>query len=111
MSDERAFLDALRADPGDDVTRLVYADWLDDRADFLRGEVELASLPEGDPRAAELSERLARRRLDLAPEWVRAAGKRWDVWLTGYPGRKKIAVIKIIRELTGCGLAEGKLLS
>jgi uncharacterized protein (TIGR02996 family) len=32
------FLDVLRDDPGDDTTRLVYADWLDDQGDSARAE-------------------------------------------------------------------------
>jgi len=49
MKDE--FLHALLKDPGDDVTRLVYADWLEERGDeasltqaeFLRLEVNFAT--------------------------------------------------------------------
>src|SRR4051794_23581086 len=33
MSDESAFLAALRANPDDDAARLVFADWLDERGD------------------------------------------------------------------------------
>lgn len=35
MSDQAAFLDAIRRDPDDDTLRLVYADWLDENADGL----------------------------------------------------------------------------
>lgn len=38
MTDEQAFLDALAADPADDTTRLVYADWLDDRGEAAKAE-------------------------------------------------------------------------
>ncbi len=49
-----AFLNALRADPGDDTTRLVHADWLDEQGDAARGEfirvqVRLAKMDEDDP--------------------------------------------------------------
>ncbi|VTS05823.1 TIGR02996 domain-containing protein [Gemmata obscuriglobus] len=30
MSDEAAFLEALKTNPADDTVRLVYADWLDE---------------------------------------------------------------------------------
>jgi uncharacterized protein (TIGR02996 family) len=44
VSDESAFLAAISASPGDDLPRLVYADWLDERGDpraaYLRAEVE-----------------------------------------------------------------------
>src|SRR5437870_2473886 len=33
MSEEDAFIRALRADPGDGALRLVYADWLEERGD------------------------------------------------------------------------------
>ena len=41
MSEEEAFLEALKANPADDTTRLVYADWLDEhdqpqKAEYLR---------------------------------------------------------------------------
>src|SRR5436309_530177 len=46
MTDDEAFVRAIVAAPGDDLPRLVYADWLDDRADprgaYLRAEVEWA---------------------------------------------------------------------
>ena len=45
MTEEEAFLEAIRRDPADETARLVYADWLDDRADpraeFLRAETRL----------------------------------------------------------------------
>ena len=44
MSDELAFLSAILKTPADDVNRLVYADWLDERAEFLRLDCHLTSL-------------------------------------------------------------------
>jgi uncharacterized protein (TIGR02996 family) len=42
------FIDAILAEPGDDVPRLIYADWLeergDPRAEFIRVQVEMATL-------------------------------------------------------------------
>lgn len=44
MSDEAAFLEVIRSNPRDPAARLVYADWLDERADargeYLRLQVE-----------------------------------------------------------------------
>ena len=55
MTDEKALLAAIRAEPDNDAPRLVYADWLDDhanhdRAEFIRLECEIHALltPEGD---------------------------------------------------------------
>jgi uncharacterized protein (TIGR02996 family) len=112
MSEESAFLAHLAANPGDDVTRLVYADWLDEsgdeRAGFLRAEQELARLGEDDPRAAELGGELSERLRSLRWDWLAVAGKRWDVWLIHYDPVGKIPVIKAAREVTCCGLAEAK---
>jgi uncharacterized protein (TIGR02996 family) len=52
LSEEDAFLDAIRKRPDDDVTRLVYADWLDEQGDkqdslksqYLRIDSRLASI-------------------------------------------------------------------
>jgi uncharacterized protein (TIGR02996 family) len=57
-----AFLAAVADRPDDDLPRLVYADWLDengdpDRAEFIRTQVELAKLPDTDPRRAGLEDR------------------------------------------------------
>lgn len=54
MSDASALLAAIRARPGDDAPRLVYADWLDEhgkheRADWIR---RLLALPRHEPRPA-----------------------------------------------------------
>jgi len=116
MSDEAAFLDALKANPADDLTRLVFADWLDDRdepqkAQYLRAVVDLTRLSGGTPEYTEAAGRLytACRRTD--PAWREAAGLRFDIVLDGYDVVDKIVAIKVIREQTGVGLAEAKGLS
>jgi uncharacterized protein (TIGR02996 family) len=59
---EDAFIAAVLEDPGADLHRLVYADWLeergDPRAEFLRAECELLRLPWGDGRFPALWTRL-----------------------------------------------------
>src|SRR3954451_2032774 len=62
MGQEDAFLQAIFEEPDDDTHRLVYADWLEEhgrpeRAEFLRVQVELAALGEGDGRRASLEPR------------------------------------------------------
>ena len=57
-----AFVNALRADPADEATRLVYADWLEDhgqgeRAEFIRLEMRLLALPDDHPRRPVMKER------------------------------------------------------
>ncbi|MDY3553002.1 TIGR02996 domain-containing protein [Gemmata sp. JC717] len=66
MSEDEAFIRAIVDSPGDDTPRLVYADWLDDRADprgpYLRAERE--AVETGD--VARLRELAA----GLDPVWV-----------------------------------------
>lgn len=58
------FLQAILDSPDDDVLRLACADWLEgqgdfERAAFIRVQVELAKLPNGDKRGPELVQREA----------------------------------------------------
>jgi uncharacterized protein (TIGR02996 family) len=86
------FLHLILADPDADGPRLVYADWLDDqgqhaRAEFIRVQCALASLPADVPQAASL-----RARADVLLEEHRVAwaeplaglANRWD-WIRGFP--------------------------
>src|SRR5262245_13568791 len=77
--DERAFLDAILADPDADAPRLVFADWLQEngrpeRAEFIRLQIELANLDVTEPRYF----RLRRREQELLnahrAEWLRPFG-------------------------------------
>jgi uncharacterized protein (TIGR02996 family) len=61
-ADRAAFLRAIAETPEDDLPRLVYADWLDERGDperaeFIRLQCELARLPTDDLRHLALSGR------------------------------------------------------
>jgi uncharacterized protein (TIGR02996 family) len=78
MSDETAFLDALRAAPNDTTARVVYADWLDERGDAARAEfLRLAVLTSiaSDASDAELArrERLRQLAVGLDTMWLAAA--------------------------------------
>src|SRR5262245_400477 len=74
MIDEGAFLQAILAAPADDVPRLVYADWLeergDGRAEFLRLDGQLRRLAPADPAASRLGARLGELGLAAEPDWV-----------------------------------------
>jgi uncharacterized protein (TIGR02996 family) len=74
MHDESGFLNAIRQNPADDVARLVFADWLDERdapagrtkSDFIRLELKMAAAPEkrfNRVRWVKKLEQLAARRL------------------------------------------------
>jgi uncharacterized protein (TIGR02996 family) len=116
MSAEDAFLAALRANPADDTARLVYADWLDDhddahRASYLRAVVDLTVLPAGSPEYAEAAGRLFTAATRTDQSWRSVVGGRFDLVLVGFEVARKIHTIKVIREVTGFGLAGGKALS
>lgn len=72
---EEGFLAALASDPDDDMTRLVYADWLeengDPRSEYLRLLVSIDQL--GDPGQAEVQRWIARLlevQEPLDPAWI-----------------------------------------
>lgn len=59
MSDQKAFLAAIRATPADDLPRLVLADWLDEngqpeRAEFIRVQCALAKMGGAIPNAGKV---------------------------------------------------------
>lgn len=76
---EQPFLDEIQAHPYDDGPRLVYADWLedrdDDRAEYLRLEVELNGLTEGDALFDEQFPRLLELRKGCDPRWLAEIGR------------------------------------
>jgi uncharacterized protein (TIGR02996 family) len=74
MSNEGAFLTAIREDSDGDTPRLIYADWLeergDPRAEFLRVECLLASLPLRDNQYTRLKGRLRSMAARVDQDWV-----------------------------------------
>jgi uncharacterized protein (TIGR02996 family) len=92
--EEDAFLRAIRQNPDDQLTRLVYADWLDERGD-LRGEY------------IRLCCRLAEVRGQIDPAWRRAVQEsefRYDIRLAS--GRW-IYLNSLRQERVYAGLLEG----
>jgi len=79
MNDDAAFIAAIRAAPGDDAARLVYADWLEERGDpraaYLRAAVALAALELTDPRRGELLTSMIATGRQFAPEWLAAVSR------------------------------------
>jgi uncharacterized protein (TIGR02996 family) len=73
MNEDAAFIRAIREQPDDETTRLVYADWLDDRSDpraeYLRAEAAWATLPTSDERSRPLFRRVSQLAASLEPEW------------------------------------------
>jgi uncharacterized protein (TIGR02996 family) len=104
MSEERAFLDALAENPADDLTRLVYADWLEERgqskARYLRLVCELARMPREEMLESTAHDEI----LALAPvhstNWQQAVGRRFEVALIEYtPTDSRTLIQAIIRVL------------
>jgi uncharacterized protein (TIGR02996 family) len=79
MTQDKAFLQAIFESPADDAPRLVYADWLDeragpgdaDRAEFIRVQIELARRRPADPQRPRLQERETALLLEHRSSWTR----------------------------------------
>src|SRR5262245_5430925 len=78
MADD-PFLRAIVADPGDDTTRLVYADWLDEQDDprgvFLRLEVALAAVAPLDAGRGPLQARFLEAAAGIHAAWLSAVSR------------------------------------
>ena len=68
------FLKVILADPEDDLPRLAYADWLEERGDprgeFIHLQCALARVDDADPRSRELSAREQELLTQHAKEWL-----------------------------------------
>lgn len=111
MTQDEAFLQAITEAPGDDTTRLIYADWLEeqhqqDRATFLRLECSLLEAVGDEKQYADLEARLNALRATIDSSWVSRAGKLYDVILEWYSPLAKILTIKNVRMATGLNLKE-----
>lgn len=73
MNEDEAFIRAIVDSPGDDLPRLVYADWLDDHADprgpYLRAEAEWAK-PWRSGERPPMSQELLQLAANIDPVWV-----------------------------------------
>jgi uncharacterized protein (TIGR02996 family) len=74
VEDHEPFIAAIEAQPNDRTTRLVYADFLDERdnpaGEYLRAELRLASLPKGSADAPELRAKLRTLRPRIESAWL-----------------------------------------
>src|SRR5439155_11828794 len=73
VTEDEAFIRAVVDSPGDDLPRLVYADWLDDRSDprgpYLRAELEWAKPWRSGERPTDSPE-LREMAAEFDPVWV-----------------------------------------
>ncbi|MCR9200156.1 MAG: TIGR02996 domain-containing protein [Planctomycetaceae bacterium] len=104
MSD--AFLEQITADPDDDTNRLVFADWLEEdgqfeRAEFIRVQVQRATLPAWD--AAQVSLKLREQELiqSHGEQWLaempEIPGVRWDGFRRGIVAMVSFASFEALR--------------
>lgn len=95
MSDNKArgFLEDILHDPDNDQLRLIYADWLEEtgslaRAEFIRTQIERASLPVWDPRQLPLKLREKELLGSHEHKWKRdlpnVAGVTWREFRRGF---------------------------
>jgi uncharacterized protein (TIGR02996 family) len=100
MSDRAAFLAAIRAAPADDLPRLVFADWLDERGDplgeFIRVQIELEPVRDriDDPHVRDLTHREADLLVRHGEAWAGSAAdleatypQYGPVFVRGFPER------------------------
>ena len=110
MGDEEAFLAALAERPGDDLTRLVFADWLDERGDgraaYLRLVVEVAERIKTNRPHRRLATRVRPLAEGVELSWREVAGKRFSLRLDSCKPARRVVTIIATRGVTGVGLAE-----
>jgi uncharacterized protein (TIGR02996 family) len=103
MTTAAALLQAICAEPYDDLPRLVYADWLEEngqpeRGEFIRVQCELDRLPHTDPRQAVLLERerelLRAHRNAWAAQLPPLCGVRWGPFERGFVARADFQSLK-----------------
>jgi uncharacterized protein (TIGR02996 family) len=84
VSERAAFISAILADLADDTPRLVFADWLqengeDERAEFIRCQIEAAKLPKAERAHSKPGVRALALEAVYGPAWRAAVGFRADL--------------------------------
>lgn len=117
MTEDEPFIVGIRAEPLDDLRRLVYADWLDEHdrpaeAEYLRLVAALAATGTAVDPAHPHAVRLLALVPELEPKWREAVGGRFDLWFDPpLDIAQKINFIKCVRQVSGMGLHEAKVFS
>ncbi len=92
MAEPDTFIAAICSSPADDVPRLAYADWCEergesDRANFIRKQIRLARLPQGVAETRELYQQCADLLRAHAPAWVEPICKPFEQLTNWQPKR------------------------
>jgi uncharacterized protein (TIGR02996 family) len=102
-----AFLQAIRENPDDDATHLIYADWLDEndepaRAEFIRAQCEKAHLPRWHRRWRVLAWRekvlLARHEHTWRAELPEIPGVAWGAFERGFVHEVTVQLAKTLSD-------------
>ncbi|MCI0700666.1 MAG: TIGR02996 domain-containing protein, partial [Planctomycetia bacterium] len=100
MSEDEPFLRAILVEPDDRVSRLVYADWLDERADpkaeFIRIEARLTELPPDHEESAVLRRRRRELQAQLPAWWLAILGS-----VRATPSERGSAEIETVARMLG----------
>jgi uncharacterized protein (TIGR02996 family) len=104
MTDDEAFLRAIIAAPGDSTTRLVYADWLEERGDPRAEYLRLGDRLVASSTVSEESLGIRRRMMELRPHhpsaWLAALADHWSIGSDPDPGRIEQAAAALNRPVT-----------
>ena len=106
MTDREALVRAIIENPDDDAPRLVYADWLDEQ-----GRDEQAEWIRAEYQYRQAKVRWEGLQATIDSDWAKHVFPANGLVLCGYPPVQKIAVIKLLREIMGLGLAQAKAVS
>jgi uncharacterized protein (TIGR02996 family) len=108
MDQGKSLLRGVIASPYDDAPRLVYADWLEEhgqpeRAEFIRGQIELARLPVDDDRRVALERREKQLRDQYRKQWLRPLSRlaRWAFFHRGFPDHLYLPAKHFVEEAEG----------
>lgn len=84
MSIDTAFLTSICENPEDDTTRLIYADWLEERGDprgeFIRAQIELANMTTDSPRRRERAYQAHQLLEKHSKEWASVLSSHVEEW-------------------------------
>ncbi len=104
---EKAFLEDIVANIDDDTPRLIYADWLtdndrDDRAEFIRVQVDLARLPTWHPARTRLALREQALLKQHGDAWLaelpKVSGAKWTGFRRGLVAEVSFRSFQAMRE-------------
>lgn len=108
MDDDEPFLLALDADPADDLTRLVYADWLEERGEiprprYLRLVATLAGVPEDEITESAAHDEMLALTPVVDPDWESRAGRRFEFAILECPSHQEARAVPLLAQLLETG--------